>query len=190
MKKTGFIFLVMCICFGYSNSNAQSTTVFRRITGMVSTIPQPDTLAGKVWTDSAFSTYKVLKYIGTEPLQQIWKDYSIGKQGYSWIYLPSDSLVARVMSVEKTGVSDTFSITLDRSAPGIVNKPLKKIVCNVFAYSLYNDGDTTGTVNSVKVKKQTKLDFPFEWVQGTGIPYQEPLLINATLTDFLVIEKH
>ena len=186
MKRILFVTLTLATFL----ATAQSTTTFRRIKTTTSTVPASDTIAGKVWTDSSNTTYKVLRYVGGVKMDSLWKSGNIGKNGYYWIYVPTNSVpLARVISVSQTGV-DTFSITVDRAMTGVVNKAIKSINGKVYAYVIQNDGDTTGTVNGVIVKPDTQLTFPYLWVQGTGTLWQEPIEVNATLTDFLIIEKH
>lgn len=181
--------LTILIVFGLLLANAQSTTTYRRITATTSTIPASDTIIGRVWTDSSNTTYKKLTYVGGVDLDSMWHGSDIGKNGFTWIYLPSNATpFARVMSIAEIGV-DSFSITTDRALTGVVNQSLKGINGKIYAYWFQNDGDTNGTANGVIIKPSEKVEFPYSWIQGTGTNWQEPVKIAATLTDFLVIEK-
>jgi hypothetical protein len=185
MKQLIFMMLLIAgMC-----ADAQQTTIIRRIKSKTETTPASDTIQGKVWTDSTYVNYSVLRYVGKVNLDSLWKKSNRGSTGYSWVYIPASAVVAKVMDVRKTGV-DTFSVSVDRRVPGIVNQPIKSIVERVYAYTLHNDGDTTGTINGVIIKNGQQLDFPYSWLSGTNAYWQEPLIVGAPLTDFLIIEKH
>ena len=124
---------------GYS----QATTVYSRLTDKVGTVPASDTITGVVKVDTAYSsTYKYLRYIGTTNIANIFTNGSISNYGWMYVYIPSDSIMAKVMSVAAVGDAtlDTFRIQVDRSIIMTGSKPLKSIKAKDFSYTWQNDG--------------------------------------------------
>ena len=183
--KQLLLILLTFTCIGLS---AQNTTVLRRITNTSGTIPASDTLVGRVKTDSTDATYKTLRYTGTVNISTLFPNANIGTGGYYWIYIPSDSILARVMSVTQVA-TDTFKIVVDRTVAGLNNKAAKTVKSKLYAYEYLNDGSANGRANNIVIEPTEKITMPFAWISGTGINWQEPVIINAAGTDFLILEK-
>lgn len=169
--------------------SAQSTTVYRNIVNTKATVPASDTMTGKVYTDSSDTEYKTLLYTGTTNLTALFKRGDIGKNGFMWIYIPDSSFVAKVMAVSSVG-TDSFSVTLDRRAVGMVNRSAKSINGKVYSYIISNYGGANGVINGAVLPQNTPLYLPYAWINGTGTLWQEPIVINATGTAVFVTEKH
>lgn len=190
MKK--LIFILTTLISLYADS--QSLTVYRRATNQVTTIPASDTVAGKLYTDSAYSsTYKYLKYIGTTNLNNVFPSGSIGNYGWMYVYIPSDSVFAKVIGLTTVGDAtiDTFRIQVDRAVTGIYNKAFKSIKAKDFSYSFINDGSLDGRANNVVIKAGESSTMSNADIQGTNgsSTWQEPVIISAGQTDFLIIER-
>lgn len=189
MKKILFI----AILFASFAASAQTLTVIRRATSQITTIPASDTIQGKLYTDSAYNTNcTYLKYIGTTNLANVFVGSSIGKYGWMYVYIPSDSVLAKVITCVAIGDAtiDTFRLQVDRAVPAIVNKAFKTIKAKDYGYSFQNDGSANGYANGVVIKTNEAVTMTMQAIEGTSqTPWQEPVIINATATDFLIVER-
>ena len=188
MKKLIFIILTLSAL-----SASSQLTVIRRITSQVGTIPASDTLTGTVKVDTAYSsTYKYLKYIGTTNLANTFPSGAIGTNGFMYLYIPSDSILAKVITVTAIGdaIVDTFRVQVDRVITITGSKAIKSIKAKDFGFSLQNDGGADGRVNNVVIKTGETLGIKLADIQGTsGTAWQEPVIVSAGQTSFLIIER-
>lgn len=183
------LFLFLILLSGFTAA-AQNQTIIRRITTQTETIPASDTVTGRVWTDSSNSSYTVLRYVGTTNLLTTFSGSNVGTYGFMWIYMPGAAIpLAKVLSVTKMA-TDTFYVTVDRALTGVVSQPIKSVFGRVYGYSYQNDGAANGTANGVVIKPGETVTSAMYDIQGTGIYWQEPVLIVGTSTDFLIIEQH
>jgi hypothetical protein len=192
MKK-GLLFIIL-LCALSVNAQTVTQTVIRRITNTSGTIPSSDTITGVVKIDTAYSaTYKYLRYIGTTNIANTFPSGAIGAYGWMYVYVPSDSCLAKVLSVAAVGDAtlDTFRIQVDRIMPFTGSKALKSIKAKDFSFTLVNDGSNTGYTNNVALKAGEFLNMPNSAIAGTGSQstWQEPVIINATGTDFYILER-
>ena len=189
MKTATLLLFMLASIAGYS----QATTVYSRLTDKVGTVPASDTITGVVKVDTAYSsTYKYLRYIGTTNIANIFTNGSIGNYGWMYVYIPSDSIVAKVMSVAAVGDAtlDTFRIQVDRSIIMTGSKPLKSIKAKDFSYTWQNDGGGAGYVNGVSIVSGTNFTIGKDDIVGTSqTTWQDPIIINAGGTSFLIIER-
>lgn len=185
------IALALLLIASYAATSQQ--TVYRRITASTETIPSSDTLTGVVKVDTAYSsTYKYLRYIGTTNLANVFTAGSIGNAGWMYVYIPSDSILAKVMSVAAIGDAtlDTFRIQVDRAIVMTGSKAFKSIKAKDYSYSWQNDGGAVGYVNGVAVVTGTSFAISKEDIAGTSqTTWQEPVIVSAQGTSFLVIER-
>ena len=158
------------------------------------TIPASDTITGTVKVDSAYnSNYKYLKYVGTTNLSNVFQSGAIGeKTGWMYLYIPSDSILAKVVSVAALGDAtlDTFRIQVDRAITITGSKAIKSIKAKDYGYSLQNDGGADGRANNVVIKTGETLGIRLIDIQGTApTNWQEPVIVSAGQTSFLIIER-
>ena len=100
--------------------------------------------------------------------------------------------MAKVMSVAAVGDAtlDTFRIQVDRSIIMTGSKPLKSIKAKDFSYTWQNDGGGVGYVNGVSIVSGTNFTIGKDDIVGTSqTTWQDPIIINAGGTSFLIIER-
>lgn len=193
MKKIIFLILTLSAFVAEAQTNT-TLTVIRRATNQVTTIPASDTLTGVVKVDTAYSSaYKTLRYIGTTNVALTFPSGAIGATGWMYLYIPSDSILAKVMSVTPVGdaTADTFRIVVDRVVTMTGSKAIKSIKAKDFMYSYQNDGSNNGRANNVVVQPGESLTMTNAFIAGTGSSstWQEPVIISAGQTDFLILER-
>lgn len=173
--------------------NSQSTTLYSRLTNKTGTVPSSDTITGVVKVDTAYSsTYKYLLYISTTNIANTFPNGAIGTYGWMYIYIPSDSILAKVMSVAAIGDAtlDTFRIQVLTPVVMTGSKALKSIKAKDFSYSWQNDGGGTGYINGISIVNGTNFSISKSDVEGTTqTTWQDPIIINAEGTSFLIIER-
>lgn len=191
MKKLLFITLL----FSAITTIAQNTTltVIRRLTNQTGTIPASDTSQGVVKVDTSYnSNRKYLRYIGTTDMRLTFPSGAIGNLGWMYIYIPSDSIIAKVMSVTQVGDAtiDTFRIEVNTAISMTGSKGFKSCKAKDYGYSFTNDGSLDGRANNVVVKSGESISSSLSDIQGTsGATWQEPVIISAGQTDILIIER-
>lgn len=189
MKKAIFLLLMAATCASFS----QGTTVYRRITNTIGTVPASDTILGVVKVDTAYSsTYKYLRYIGTTNIANTFPSGAIGQYGWMYIYIPSDSILAKVMSVAAIGDAtlDTFRIQVATAITMTGSKAFKSIKAKDYSYTWQNDGGAGGYVNGVSIVNGTRFSISKSDIEGTSqTVWQEPIIVNGEGTSFLIVER-
>lgn len=182
------------------------STTERRITAATNTIPAYTALNGTVTTSASDTT--VLLYSGTSNWDTIFhlpaapatlspNPFSTSANSRShqdrvsdiWIYVPSATVkLARVIGFTYL-TTNSWALQLDRDISGAAGAACNYVVANLLSYFWLNDGVADGSVNGVTVQVGEYDNAPQLAPAGSRVTFQDPLVIVATSTDFLIREN-
>ena len=160
----------------------------RRITTGINTIPAYTAATGAITTST--SDTQALLYVGTDDLNSMFPPQEMYGDGNRWIYCATGGTNKLVRVTGLSQVDDTnFTIYIDRPMTGLSSAAFNYVEANLLGYSFTNDGNATGTANGVNIVEGETITDAQLAPANARTNFQDPVLIDATSTDFLVTEN-